>query len=68
MKLFFFVEQNVVELELRTCILLGINDINDYQGQKLSIAQQEEIKNENLATAKKENRLRDNIYVKIHAQ
>ncbi|EGR34745.1 hypothetical protein IMG5_002780 [Ichthyophthirius multifiliis] len=62
---FFNEKANEIELELRCCILLSINDLSDYQGQKLSedeILQQQKI---NLQKGKQENKLKDNIYNKI---
>nr|7YI8_D Chain D, Transmembrane protein, putative [Tetrahymena thermophila SB210]7YI9_D Chain D, Transmembrane protein, putative [Tetrahymena thermophila SB210] len=56
---------NIVELELRTCMILGINDITEYYGKKISEEEQEEIKKSNIAKGKKENKLKDNIYQKL---
>ncbi|KAL4472034.1 hypothetical protein ABPG72_007083 [Tetrahymena utriculariae] len=56
---------NIVELELRTCMILGINDITEYYGEKISEEEQEEIKKSNIAKGKKENKLKDNIYQKL---
>lgn len=57
--------KNTVELELRTCILLGVNDITEYFGNKIKETEQEEIKKNNIAKGKKENKLKDNIYLKL---
>eukprot|EP01016_Furgasonia_blochmanni_P022489 TRINITY_DN24481_c0_g1_i1.p2 TRINITY_DN24481_c0_g1~~TRINITY_DN24481_c0_g1_i1.p2 ORF type:complete len:202 (+),score=29.15 TRINITY_DN24481_c0_g1_i1:60-608(+) len=52
-----------VELELRTCILLGTSDLTPYMGKRIEPEEIETDREENLERAKKERKLAYNMYI-----
>ncbi|KRX01312.1 hypothetical protein PPERSA_11759 [Pseudocohnilembus persalinus] len=51
-----------VELELRTCILLGVTNIKEYMGKRFTKQEIAEIKQQNIEIAKQKNKLFHGLY------
>jgi predicted DNA binding CopG/RHH family protein len=58
----FLQKKHVVEIRLRTSMLLGVHDLGEFEGLK-DVSRFEEIKNKNISSGKKSGKFKYGVYL-----
>ena len=58
----FLPQKHVIEIRLRTCMMLAVHDLQEFKGLK-DVEKFDEIKNKNLALGKKTGKFRFGVYL-----